>query len=181
MLKIVVPAWEDYDPVKQEFRSGKATTLKMEHSLVSLSKWEARHCKPFLGREELTQEELLDYAQCMTHRSQEIDPEVFKHLTEANWKEILDYIHAPMTATTISNKQNRKMSREIITSEIIYYWMISLEIPMECQKWHLNRLLTLIDVVGIKNQPSKKMSKKDAAARYHSVNAARRAKHHSRG
>lgn len=181
MLKIVVPAWEDYDPVKQEFISGKETTLKMEHSLVSLSKWESIHCKPFLGKTDLSWNELLSYIKCMTHRSQEIDPKVFDHLTEASIEEIRAYIDAPMTATTISNRMNRRMSREVITSEVIYYWMISLGIPMECQKWHLNRLMTLINVVGIKQQPSKKMSRKDAASRYHSLNAARRAKHGSRG
>lgn len=181
MLKITVPAWEEYNPVTQEFISGKATTLKLEHSLISLSKWEAKHCKAFLGKQDLTPDELVDYVRCMTHRSQEIDPSVFDHLTEENLKEIMAYIDAPMTATTFSDKQNKKMSREIITSEVIYYWMVSMQIPFECQKWHLNRLLTLIRVVGIKNQPPKKMGKKKTAAQNRQLNAARRARTGSRG
>lgn len=172
-ITIVVPSTEFFDPVKDEFFQVKEQTLQLQHSLVSLAKWEQKWNKPFLSKEEKTQEEMLDYIRCMTI-NQNVDPGVYKRLSSANYEEINKHINAPMTATTFSDKDNRRGSREIITAEIIYYWMISLGIPFECQKWHLNTLLTLIKVCSIKNAPSKKMSKKDLLSRNHSLNMARR-------
>lgn len=180
MLKIVVPAWEEYDSSTNQFLSGKETTLSLEHSLISLSKWESKYHKPFLNNKDMTSDEMLDYIRFMT-LTPNVNKSVFSHLTDENHRLVAEYIKDPMTATTFSGQQNAPRKREIITSEIIYYWMVSLNIPFECQKWHLNRLLTLIRVVSIKSQPNKKMSKKDAAARARSLNAARRAKYSSKG
>lgn len=183
MLKIVVPAWEDWDPVNNRFINGRESILTLEHSLLSISKWESKFHKPFLSETQRTDEEMIYYIKCMTitNPNKEISDDVYRHLTLDNIKAIEEYIEDPMTATTI-NRRNQKMGRrEIITSELIYYWMTSLNIPFECQRWHLNRLMTLIEVAGIKNQPSKKMSKKDIAAQNRSLNAARRAKYNSRG
>lgn len=173
MLTIVVPAAEYYDPVKEEFFRVKEQTLQLEHSLFSLAKWEAKWCKPFLSRQEKTNEEVLDYVRCMTI-NQNVDPGIYKRLSKDNFDEINKYINAPMTATTFSDKDNRKGSREIVTAEIVYYWMVSLGIPFECQKWHLNRLFTLIKVCSIKNAPSKKMGMKDIMRRNNALNMARR-------
>lgn len=179
-ITIVVPSMEFFDPVKNEFFQSKEQTLQLQHSLVSLAKWEQKWNKPFLSKEEKTQEEMLDYIRCMTI-TQNVDPGVYKRLTKENYDDIYNHINAQMTATTFSDKDNHKNSREIITAEIIYYWMITFGIPFECQKWHLNTLLTLIKVCGIKNAPSKKMSKKDILARNHSLNMARRNALGSRG
>lgn len=178
MLTIHVPGRELFDNRTQQFVETKDQVLVLEHSLVSLSKWESKWKKPFLSKEDRTYEEMLDYVRCMTI-TQNVNPDVYLALTRVNMQAINNYIQDPMTATTFRNKKGS--SREIITSEIIYYWMIALGIPFECQKWHLNRLLTLINVCSIKNTPEKKMSKADAMNQQRSLNAMRRAKLHSKG
>jgi hypothetical protein len=180
MLRITIPAVEQWDETKQEFISTKEQTLSLEHSLVSLSKWESKWCKPFLTKQEKTFEETLDYIKCMT-LTQNVDPEVYNYLTNENIKEINEYIGAPMTATYFSDEKTSKTSREQVTAELIYYWMIAFNIPFECQKWHLNRLLTLIKVCNIKNQPPKKRSKKDIMSRNAALNAARRKQLNTKG
>lgn len=179
MLQITIPGDEAWDEIKQEFVSTKEQTLRLEHSLVSLSKWESKWCKPFFSKEEKTGEETIDYIKCMT-LNQHVDPAVYDFLTAENIQAINDYISAPMTATTFSNDK-KGPSREIITSELIYYWMIALQIPVEFEKWHLNRLLTLIRVCEIKNQPPKKMSRNEILSRNAALNAARKQKYNSKG
>lgn len=180
MLVITIPATEMFDENKQEFFTLEEQKLQLEHSLVSLSKWESKWCKAFLTKNEKTIEETLDYIRCMTI-TQNVDPSVYSRLTRSNIEEINNYIAAPMTATTFNENGQKSNNREIVTSELIYYWMIALNIPMECQKWHLNRLLTLIRVCNIKNTPPKKMSKRDIASRNASLNAARRKKLNTKG
>ena len=173
MLKLVVPATEVYDEELERFRTYPEKVLMLEHSLVSISKWESKWCKAFLSKQEKSLEETLDYAKCMT-LTQNVDPEVYNYLTNANIDQINKYIEAPMTATYFSEDKTGETSREQITAELIYYWMIALNIPFECQKWHLNRLLTLIRVCNIKNQSPKKRSKKDIMRRNTALNAARK-------
>ncbi len=174
MLYITVPSVELWDEVKEEFVKTKEQTLQLEHSLVSISKWEAKWRKVFLSKMEKTYEETIDYIKCMTI-TQNVSPDTYKYLTKDNIKQINDYISAPMTATWFSeDKSGSRSSSEQVTSELIYYWMIAFNIPFECQKWHLNRLLTLIRVCNIKNKPAKKMSRSDIMRRNASLNAARR-------
>jgi hypothetical protein len=154
--------------------------LSLEHSLVSLSKWESKWCKAFLTKDEKSFEETLDYIKFMT-LTQNVDSEVYNYLTNGNISEINEYIEAPMTATYFSDEKTSKTSREQVTAELIYYWMIALNIPFECQKWHLNRLLTLIKVCNIKNQPPKKRSKKDIMSRNAALNAARKKQLNTKG
>lgn len=180
MLRIVVPAAKSvelWDEQKQEFTYTKATkeqTLQLEHSLLSLSKWESKWCKPFLTKDSKTNEETIDYIKCMTI-TQNVDPEVYDHLTPENYKEIEAYIGAPMTATYFSDNKQNKIGREQVTAELIYYWMIALQIPFDpCEKWHLNRLITLIKVCNIKNAPPKKRSRREILSRNAALNEARR-------
>lgn len=173
MLRITIPAVEQWDEQKQEFIYTKEQTLQLEHSLLSLSKWESKWCKAFLSKGNKTREETLDYIKCMTITSN-VDPNVYNSLTNEHIDLINKYIEAPMTATCFSDDKNNRGSREVVTAELIYYWMIALNIPFECQKWHLNRLLTLVRVCNIKNAPPKKMSKRATASRYAQLNAARR-------
>lgn len=180
MLEIVLPTIESWDEQKQEFVYSKEQKLQLEHSLVSLRKWESKWCKPFLGKDEKTQEETIDYIRCMTI-TQNVKPETYNRLTKKHIDQIVEYIGAPMTATTFS-KSNDRPSREIVTAELIYYWMIALNIPIEeCQKWHLNTLLTLIRVCNIKNTPPKKRSKRDIISQNAALNAARRQQTNSKG
>lgn len=181
MLRIVVPiSSEGWDEEKEEFVSAEEQILDMEHSLVSLSKWESKWCKPFLSANDKTDEEIMDYIKFMTV-TQDVDDDVYSHLTVENFNKINEYINAPMTATTFFEDKNGKKSREVITSELIYYWMVALQIPFECQYWHLNRLLTLVRVCNIKNEPPKKMSKRDVMSRNASLNAARRKQFNTKG
>lgn len=179
-LEIVIPAQELYDETINEFVYVKEQTLKLKHSLVSISKWEMKWGKPFLTKEEKNYEETIDYIRCMT-LNQNIEPYVYKFISNNDMAKINKYIESPMTATTFSKDQNGKPNREIITAELIYYWMISLNIPFECQKWHLNRLFTLIKVCSIKNQPPKKMSNKAIMSRNTALNAARRKQLNTKG
>ena len=180
MLRITIPATEEWNETKEEFIYTKEQTLQLEHSLVSLSKWESRWKKPFLSKEVKTKEEIIDYIKCMTI-TQNVDPNVYRCLTEENIKTVNAYINDPMTATTFSDRNKRSPSREIITSEILYYQMIALTIPMECQKWHLNRLLTLIRVCDLKNQKPKKQSMRERYTSNVALNAARRKQLNSKG
>jgi hypothetical protein len=181
MLQITVPERELYDESIGEFIHSKEQTLQLEHSLVSLSKWESKWCKSFFSKTPKTHEETIDYVRCMT-LTQNVKPEVYYCLTAENFSKIEKYIEAPMTATYFSKAEGRgSVARETITSELIYYWMIALNIPFECQKWHLNRLLTLVQVCNIKNQPPKKMSKRQLMSRNHALNAARKKQHNTKG
>lgn len=181
MLKITIPACaEQYDELHERFiPATKEQTLSLEHSLVSLSKWEAKWHKPFLSKEPKTLEESIDYVRCMT-LTQNVDPNVYTAITPQVLAQVSAYIDASMTATTFP-KRNRPPNREIITSEIIYYWMVSYNIPFECQKWHLSRLLTLINVCNVKNAPQKKMSRQEILARNKALNASRRKRLNTRG
>lgn len=181
MLQIVIPAIEMWDESKEEFVETKEQkTLQLEHSLVSLAKWESKWNKAFLSKKEKTDEEILDYVRCMTI-TQNVDPEVYTRLTPENYKVINNYIEAPMTAAHFAEDPTRSGSREPVIAETIYYWMIALNIPPEYQKWHLNRLLSLIRVCNIKNGPQKKVSKRDVMTRNAALNAARRKQLSSKG
>lgn len=147
----------------------------LEHSLVSLARWEAHWRKPFLSREKKSRAETIDYIRCMTI-TENVDKSIYEVLSDDMIDLVSSYINEPMTATTFSDDgKPGRISREIITAEIIYYWMVALQIPFEpCQRWHLNRLLTLVRVCNIKNQPKKKMSQHDIMSRNAKLNQERR-------
>ena len=181
MLRITVPITpEGWDEVKQEFIPPREQVLQLEHSLVSVSKWESKWCKSFISNPNKTNEELLDYIKCMTI-TQNVSPDGYDHLTAANMREVDAYINAPMTATYFSEDKTGGRNRDTLTSELIYYWMIALNIPFECQKWHLNRLITLIRICSIKNQKPKTMSRSEVMRRNAELNAARRQQLNSKG
>ncbi len=180
-LTITVPGREFYDPAQNRFVMIKPTTLTLEHSLLSISKWEAKWHKPYLSREAKTNEENLDYIRCMCV-NRDVDPKVLRSLDRKTVQEIADYIGDPMTATTIKRQNGKGPSREIVTNELIYYWMTTLNIPFDpCEKWHLNRLMILIEVASIKSQPPKKMPKREWASQRAALNAQRKAKYNTRG
>lgn len=179
-LTITIPGQDLYDQETGRFITTKSTTVALEHSLLSISKWESKWHKPYLSRDARTDEEVIDYFRCMC-LTPNVDPKVFYGLTKANFKAIEAYIQDPMTATTIK-RQDKKPSRRIITSEVIYYWMAQAQIPFDpCQKWHFNRLMMLLEVAAAESQPSKKMKPNDVLRQNHALNAARRAKHNTRG
>ena len=159
MLKIQVKGRELFDEETLTFISAKDTVLQLEHSLISLSKWESKWHKPFLNNPQPTEEEMRDYIRCMTI-TQNVDPDVYYCLSDENLLAVKKYMEDPMTATWFNDKQNPKSRQKAITAELIYYWMISLGIPLEWEKRHLNRLLTLIRVCNNENAPKKKMSRK---------------------
>lgn len=164
-----------FDPSTQRFITTKEQKLSFEHSLLSIVKWESKWHKPYLSREPKTEEENIDYIRCMC-LTPNVDPNVFYAIDEKSAQAIADYIANPMTATTIK-KDDKRPSREIITNELIYFWMTQFNIPFDpCQKWHFNRLMMLIQVAAVKNQPSKKMSKKDILSRNMALNAQRKAR-----
>lgn len=173
MLRLTIPQMEYFDDDSQTFITIKEQSLQLEHSLVSLSKWESKWKKPFLSKDEKTIEETRDYIRCMTI-TQNVDPAVYIGLTNKHIKQVNEYIDDSMTATWFNEENKKGGVKKIITAEVIYYWMISLNIPFECQKWHLNRLLTLIRVCNAENTPPKKMSKKDLISRNRALNAARK-------
>ena len=181
MLQIKVPlTLEEWDEENEVFIEPVFQTLQLEHSLASISKWESKWCKPFLGQREKTDEEVMDYIKCMTI-TQDVHPGVYDYLTSDNARQINEYIEHSMTATTFSNIEPKKFNREIITSEVIYEWMIALGIPFECEDWHINRLITLIKVRSIKSQPPTKRNTQQTADYYSELNAARMKKLNTKG
>lgn len=182
MLTLIIPESNElFNEETDQFYKIPETKISLEHSLVSISKWESKWHKYYLDDKEKTSEEVLDYVRCMTI-TQNIDPIVYTALPSKVIQEIANYINDPMTATTITTLQKRpKDTGEKISSELIYYWMFKLGIPKDCEKWHLNRLLTLIQIYGAKEEPPKKMSKNEILRRNKALNAQRRAKLHSKG
>ncbi len=176
MLQIKVPDREFLDDKTMEFFTIKGATLTLEHSLISISKWEAKHKKAFFSDDGMTPEESLDYIRCMT-LTQNVDPAVYLLLNQNNLKEIQEYISDPMTATVIDSNENGygpKKKAKKYTSEEIYYYMTVFNIPFECEKWHINRLLTLIKIANEQNKPKKKMSKKAQYEKWDRINEQRR-------
>lgn len=183
MIQITIPEDDLFNPETNEFIPIKKQTLQLEHSLIALSKWESKWEKPFLSKERRTNEEAIDYIRCMTI-TPNVDPIIYLAIPSSELERINKYIDAPMTATWFSKEEGGQAgskNKRIITSELIYYWMIAHTIPFECQKWHLNRLLTLIRVCNLENAPKKKMSRKERAAKQHRLNEIRRQSLNTRG
>lgn len=172
MLELNIKEQEFYDEKTNRFFTIEAKTLKLEHSLASISEWESKWKRPFLKKEPMTDEQIRDYIRCMS-LDKDINPNVFNFLPNEEINKICKYIEDPMTATWF-NKEPGGSSRRIITSELLYYYMFALNIPIECQHWHLNRLITLIHVCEIEQRPSKKMSTKAILNQNKKLNAARR-------
>lgn len=177
-MKLVFPGGDLWDEAKGEFVEVKEQTLSLEHSLISLSKWERKWKKPFLTTDTKTTEEWIDYIKCMTLNP--VPDSIYNRITSKDVNDILAYIEDPMTATTFSDASQQTGKKEVITSEIIYYNMFSFGIPKEVEKWHLNTLIALIRVFAIKNGGDKKMSRAEAAMYQRSLNERRRAKSHRR-
>lgn len=184
MLKITIPADEMWDEIREEFvPGGNGVTLQLEHSLVSISKWESKWKKPYYGKGKKTEEELLDYIRCMTI-TQNVDPAVYYRLTQDNINEIVAYMEDPMTATTFPGDRFRKKPSgrpETPTAELIEYWMLCAGIPWECRKWHINRLLTLIRVCDFKNSKPQKRSQADIMREHASLNEMNRKRFNTKG
>lgn len=181
MLPLTISAGELYDEVRNEFIVvDKDTELMLEHSLISISKWESKYHKPFIGKANKTNEELIYYIQCMT-LNKNVNENVYKHITVEQLKAVKDYIDDPMTATKVTERGSRRKSNEIVTSEVIYGWMVALQIPYQFEKWHLNRLITLIKVCNAQNTPKKKMSMKDTVSQNASLNELRKARMGTKG
>lgn len=172
MLEITIPAAELWDEVHETYLYGEELKLTLEHSLVSISKWETKWHKPFLSKTEHTREEIIDYVRCMSLTEVTIDQ--LRYITNGNIEDIKKYIADPMTATTFSGRDDKQGGHSIITSELIYYWMVALQIPFECENWPLARLMVLIRICNIKNQPAKKMKPQETISRYAALNAARK-------
>lgn len=180
MLTITIPDREYYDEIKEEFITVEGATLQLEHSLYSVSKWESKWKKPFFTNKEKTKEESFDYIRCMTI-NEDVDPSIYDHIPIQCISEIQKYIEEQQTATWFSEDKKSPPSREVITAEIIYYWMVAQNVPFECQYWHISKLITLLRVCNIKNAPEKKMSKSQIAKRNRSLNAARRSRLGTKG
>ena len=174
MIKLDVPAMEYWDENTLEFVNVPAQSITLEHSLLSISKWESKWHKPYLGKETKTIEETLDYIRCMT-LEKNVDPTVYDRLTTEQIKQLNDYLADPMTASTVKDSDSKKNNGRFITSELIYAWMFQLRISKECEKWHLNRLLMLIRIMDEEQRPKKKMKKSDIYRQNAELNAARRA------
>lgn len=180
MLEITVPGEEAYDEISQLFTTVGDTTLQLEHSLISLSKWESEFQKPFLSSDEKTSEETDAYIKAMV-LTPDFPPEVLSRLSSKNYEQINEYIGNKMSATWFTELPGAPKSSEAITSELIYYWLVSFGIPFEVQTWHLNRLLTLVRVCNVKSQKPQKMTREQIAARNRELNAQRRAQLGTRG
>ena len=182
MLELKIEEKELYHQETNKFIQIPACTLTLEHSLISLSKWESKWKTPYLSKQKRTPKQDLDYVRCMVIGPLK-DDKVIDALSFGELKQIQNYISAPMTATTFqnTNTNNKKSKNEVMTSEVIYARMFAHRIPIDCQKWHLNRLLTLLKVCDLQNAPKDKMTKKQTAMLYAERNAARKAKHNSRG
>lgn len=185
MITIKIPDREYYNEDTNEFISVKGPVLTMEHSLLSIRKWESKWHQPFMGKKEPTFEQMLDYFRCMTITPKDVGIEVFHGLSAENVAELKAYIGDSMTATTFHTYPGKKKGKasgpSIITAEVVYGWMFQNGIPLECEKWHFNQLMTLIRVCAQQGGVNPKMSKKDILAQNKALNEARKAKLGTRG
>lgn len=179
MLEIIIPETELFSNQLSIFFKTSKSRLQLEHSLISISKWEQKYKRAYLTTRDKTLSESIDYIRCMTLNKQE-DSNVYLALNKEHMKTINEYINDSMTATTIP-KTGSGGKQEILTSELIYYYMIKFNIPFECQKWHLNRLLTLIEVCAFKESPPKRLSTNEIFARNKALNEARKQKYRTKG
>lgn len=179
MLQITLPV-ELWDEEKQEFIVMPGQTLQLEHSLAALSKWESKMCKPFLSKDNKTYEETLEYLKCMM-LTPGVTDDIYEYLMRHNFSEIEEYINAPMTATILPKNRGRRGGSETVTAELVYYWMVALNIPDAYDQWHLNKLITFIGVCNVKNSPPKKRSSEDILREQAALNAERRKKLNSKG
>lgn len=181
MLRIVIEGDETYNEETNEFETVNDVVVELEHSLIALSKWESKYQKPFLSPVKKTPKELYGYLEAMLV-TPDVNPDVLYKCSQKNIDEIQKYIDSSQSATTFGTLPERRGSHgEVITSELIYYWMVAFNIPFECEKWHLNRLFALIRICNIKNSKPKKMSRNEIAQRNRELNAQRRAQLGSKG
>lgn len=186
MYELKVKGGELYNNLTKEFIYVKPHTLIIEHSLISLHAWEAIWHIPFLGDQKLNYEQIVSYIKCMT-LNHDVDPNIYLFITDENIKEVNAYIDNPMTATWFgdglgTSKKKKKRAGRIVTAELLYYYMLSLNIPFECRKWHLNQLITLIKVCNEENEtPNKKVSKRDFIKRRDEINEMRKKQLHTTG
>jgi hypothetical protein len=180
MLRIIIPGIEYFNEETEEFSSVDNVELELEHSLISLSKWESKYQKPFLSNFEKTSDEILFYIECMI-LTQKFPENLFDRFNNIQFSEINRYIESKESATTFGDMPERRGRDEVITSELIYYWMVAFNIPFECERWHLNRLFSLIRICNIKNSKPRKMSSSEIAARNREINAKRRAQYGTHG
>lgn len=180
MLTITVRGVDFFDEAESKIVSSPPYVLSLEHSLVSLSRWESKWKKSFLFSSEKTPDEVFGYieAMCLTP---DVPPDTFRRLSQENYNLINAYINEQMTATTFAEISAQRKSREIITAEIIYYWMIALQVPIECEEWHLNRLMALIKTANLKSQPPKKMGRAQMLAERNRLNEERKARYGTSG
>lgn len=181
MLKLSLPKQETWNEETEEFEMIGGREVELEHSLYTISGWEAKWKKAFSNRKGLQHDEFLDYIMNFMCQTRDLPQEAWLTITQNELKQILAYIDDPMTATTIKNQNRSKKSKTFVTSELIYYYMSQFGIPFECEHWHLNRLMILLDVCSSKSSPPKKMSKADAAKAQAAQNAAMRKRFGSKG
>lgn len=174
MLRIVIEGEETFDEETKTFDTLNDVVLDLEHSLISLSKWESKFQKPFLTHAKKSSDEVFEYLKAMIV-TPDVDPDVLYRCSQETIYKIQEYIDSNQSATKFGMMPERRGSGETITAELIYYWMIAFNIPFECEKWHLNRLFALIRICNLKNSKPKKMSKHEIAARNRELNAQRRA------
>lgn len=185
MYKVTIASKELWDEVNQVFTYPKGKTIELEHSLLSISKWESKWKKPFMvnfdrQRQEYTYEELIDYIRCMTITSN-VDPNAYYSLTKKQVDDIYNYVDEQMTAAWFKDDNTPSNSTRQVTADLVYYWMTIYNIPFECQKWHFSRLMALIKICSIESQPKKKMSQRDILSQYDAINSARLRKYHTKG
>ena len=180
MLRLIIEGDENFNEETNTFETFNEVVLDLEHSLISLSKWESNYQKPFLSSVEKTTEEIFGYLQAMIV-TPNTDPDVMYRCSQSGITKIQEYIDSSQSATTFGTMPKRRGPGEIITSELIYYWMVAFNIPFECQYWHLNRLFSLIRICNIKNSKPEKMSRSEMAMRNQELNAKRRAELNTTG
>lgn len=180
MLRLIVPGNEVFHEDTATFESFDDVELELEHSLVSLSKWESKYKKPFLSSNQKTTQEVFSYIEAMI-LTPVYPPDIVASFTQTNFNQIHDYIESAESATTFGAMPERKGKGEVITAELIYYWMVIFNIPFECELWHLNRLFALIRICNIKQSKPKKMSRTEIAMRNRELNAKRKEQYHTRG
>lgn len=179
---------ELFDEETNTFLHPVGKKLHLEHSLLSISKWEAEWEIPFLNTDK-TSEQSLSYIKCCV-LDDDFDELLLNTLSDKNILDFNAYLSKGMTAKKIidlrsslsqKRKSRRPASQKALTSEDIYYSMIQFHVWKECEEWPLQRLLSLLQLCSLKSNSTGEMSKSDQAKFYREENARRKAKYHTNG
>lgn len=180
MITIHFEEMEYYDEQLNRFYTLPPKVVNFEYSLAAVAEWEAIWKIPLLNTElGVDSDMFLSLAMCMSD-----DRELLEYyLDDTEKAELHKYLSDSQTATTINSSQNGNTTGrgKVYTAEEIYALMFMNGIPIEWESRNLNRLLVILRIISIYQNPPKKMSQQDVMKQNARLNRERKNKYKTKG